>query len=694
MTAIRLYLLGSPRLEKDGRTPELKLKKAMGILAYLAVTGRPHTRDSLAALFWPESNQKAGRASLRRTLHRLRLSAGGRLLNVEGDQVGVAGDAVDLWVDALAFQSRCSAAKKASDTDVTAVVDALTEAAALYVDAFMAGFHLADCPAFDEWQFFESERLQQQFIAVLDELIRCHMAAGRHDLALAFAHRRVAAEPLNEAAHRTLIQLYSRTDQKAAALRQFRECRRILEKELGTTPRKETRDLIDAIRRSPPDGHEPAAPRAPEIRYAKSGDVHIAYQVIGRGPVDLLFVPGFVSHLELAWEDPDLAAFFSRLAGMTRLILFDRRGVGLSDRIGYPPGLKDTARDIEAVMTAAGSRKAVMMGVSEGGPAISLFAATRPSRVRGLILYGTMAKGSRTEDYPWVLTAEQYNRWLADLVARWSEGPGIEGFAPSRAADRRFRNWWARLLRFGSSPGMVRSVLEALRDIDIREVLPAIQIPTLVLHRRNDQAILVGNGRYLARSIPGAIYKELEGEDHWWWVGDQDSIHRAIQAFVSGLGETRTARPVLATLCYGEFSGGAFGKADEIERETILADPLERYGGRMAGAEGNRFLVTFGGPSQALGFALETLGAAMASNLRLRVGLHAGECILVDDHVAGVAVQVAARILDRAEDGQALMSNAVAMLAAGSGFRFTDRGTHRLEGVTGSWRLLSLNPGR
>lgn len=692
MNPYRLYLFGPPRLETNDRRMDLNLKKALALLAYLAVTGKSHTRDALTALFWPESTQNTGRASLRRTLHRIRQAAGSALVAADGDALRLD-PSMDLWVDVLDFNSRLAAVEAVGTTQGDEETNRLSRAAAIYSDDFLAGFHLADCDTFDEWQFFQGERLQRRFAGLLDQLIRRHMAAGAYEAALSHAHRRVTLDPLDESAHRVLIRLYGLTGQKGAAVRQFRACRRRLERDLGVTPQKETLDLIASIQHTPGEATIERLPQFPKIRYAKSGDLHIAYQIVGGGPVDLLFVSGFVSHLELIWEEPDLAAFLNRLGGMARLILFDRRGVGLSDRIGYPPSLDDTLLDIHAVMDAAGSCEAVMMGISEGGPAISLFAATAPEKVKALIIYGSMAKGTRTTDYPWVLRPDQYDRWLADLVARWSEGPGIDGFAPTRLKDRRFCDWWARLLRFGSSPGMVRSVLGVLRDIDIRHVLPSIQAPTLVLHRKDDLAIRAENGRYLARHIPGAVLRELEGSDHLLWVGDTEAALVAIQEFLIALRAPAAPQRVLATLCFGEITGESAGGTEDGQKASIES-ALAPFGGRLAAFAEGRFLATFDSPSRALAFAEHTLATGPAAGLSLRLGLHTGECTLQAGRPAGPAVQVAGRVMDLAGVGEAWVTQALTLLATGSSHRFEDAGQRELAGVTGSWRLLRLKPGR
>lgn len=260
------------------------------------------------------------------------------------------------------------------------------------------------------------------------------------------------------------------------------------------------------------------------IEYTSRSGVHIAWRSAGSGPVDLLFVPGFVSHLEIFPELAEARRFLERLAQGHRILMFDKRGTGLSERVGYAPTLDDTAADILAVMDAAGSERAILFGVSEGGPASIWFAHGYPERVSKLLVWGSMAKGTKSEDYPWAFTREQYDTWLGRLVAEWGSPAGIEVFAPGCAADERIRAWWARLLRSATTPSGMRAVLQSLRDIDVRAVLPRIRVPTVILHRTSDRAIRIGAARYLKEHIPAARLVEMPGEDHWCWVGDLSAL--------------------------------------------------------------------------------------------------------------------------------------------------------------------------
>jgi pimeloyl-ACP methyl ester carboxylesterase len=539
-----------------------------------------------------------------------------------------------------------------------------------------------------------------------------------------FALRRLALDPLHEPAQRELMRLYAWAGQPAAALRQYEECVRILEHELSLLPEAETTDLFEAIRSkrfpaqaaastasasastSTPRRDQVAltrspAPLRPQTHYVASGEAHIAYQVIGAGPVDIVIVVGFVSHLEQIWEEPGLVEFLRRLSAAARVILFDKRGVGLSDRVGYPPTLENTMDDLLAVLDAVGARCPVLFGVSEGGPNSILFAATYPQRLAALILYGTAAKFTRVPDYPWALTGEQFDRWLERLVAGWGGSVGLEYFAPTRAQDTDFQEWWARMLRLGSSPGSVKAVLGIARDIDIRPVVPAIRVPTLVLHRTGDRMMRVEGGRYLAQRIPGATYVELAGDDHWWWVGETDSLFARITAFLDEINQppTVTLSPrtdwVLATLVLAEFASEQ-GTGDSNEQalheqvRALVQREVAHYRGREVSWRGNRVLAAFDGPSRAIHCVVAIRAAVRERNVSVRAGVHTGECVFSDDEISGVAIQIAAGVLSKAESAEVLVSSTVKELVLGSGFEFEARGSRIIAGTSGEWHLFAL----
>ena len=373
--------------------------------------------------------------------------------------------------------------------------------------------------------FFRREALRSRFTLALERLIEAKRLCGEYGEMIVNAQRFVAADPLSETAHRHLISGYLLAGDPAAAQRQYQSCAQLLEQELGISPGPAIVSIITMPRPNFDAG-------AVSTCYASSDGVHVAFQVKGSGPPDIVFVPGFVTHIEKIWDEPSARTFLTALSQIGRLIIFDRRGVGLSDRIGAAPSVEATAKDIGTVMAEAGSRKAVLIGGSEGGPGCIYFAATAPDRVQGLILWGTLAKGSRTDDYPFALTRPKYEAWLRQLVGQWGGPAGIEVFAPSLKGNRQAESWWAGLLRSSSSPGAVKGVLAAMRDMDVRSLLPRIAVPTLVLHRTGDRAVRIEAGRHLAASIKKAKFVELPGADHWIWASDQARVIEEIRAHI------------------------------------------------------------------------------------------------------------------------------------------------------------------
>ncbi len=438
----------------------------------------------------------------------------------------------------------------------------------------------------------------------------------------------------------------------------------------------------------------------PETRYVQSGDVSIAYQVVGSGPLDLLIVPGFISHLEQAWEDPAYSRFLQRLASFSRLIQFDKRGTGLSDRITEIPTLEQRMDDVRVVMDATGSERAALFGISEGGSMSVLFAATYPERTSALILYGSIARGAWAPDYPWGSRLDgNWEAWLEGWRKEWGGPYGIEFWAPSVAHDARFRQWWAKYLRLGASPSAVINVFRMNAAIDVRDMLPAIHVPTLVLHRSGDRAIDVEEGRYLAQHIPGAKLAELSGDDHLWWVGDSESIVNEIQEFLTG--ERHAVEPdrVLVTVLFtdiGDSTKHAAEMGDRRWRDLIeshnklMHTEIDRFRGRVVKSTGDGFLATFDGPARAIRCALAVSEEMRRLGIEIRAGLHTGEVELIDDDVGGITVHTAARVLAEARASEVWTSRTVKDLVAGSKFRFSERGTYNFKGVPGDWPLFTV----
>jgi len=438
----------------------------------------------------------------------------------------------------------------------------------------------------------------------------------------------------------------------------------------------------------------------PETKYARSGKLHIAYQVVGDGPFDLVLVPGFISHVEEGWQTPALARFLSGLAGFSRLILFDKPGTGLSDPIAGPLPLDERMDHVRAVMDAAGSERAALFGISEGGPMSILFAATYPERVSALVLFGTMARFLRGPDYPYGAKPEHLAALVRQIEDSWGEGALLDMFAPSVANDPKARLWWAQFQRRAASPGMARALIEMLAEIDVRPILPSIHAPTLVVHRTGERTVPVGAARYLAAHIPGARMVEQPGIDHFPWLGDATGMIEEIEEFLTGSRQAREIDRVLATVLFTDIVGstelaarlGDRGWCDVLEaHHAAIRHELARMRGREVTTAGDGFLATFDGPARGIRCACAIQNAVRPLGLSLRAGLHTGECEIIGDDVGGIAVHIGARVAAMAEAGEVLVSGTVKDLVAGSGLRFTDRGTHALKGVPGEWRLYGVD---
>jgi DNA-binding SARP family transcriptional activator/pimeloyl-ACP methyl ester carboxylesterase len=696
---LEFYLFGQPRLEQGGKVLDISLRKALALLAFLIINEGEYGRDYLATLLWPESDQKNARASLRRTLYRINKSTDESLLTTSADSITI-NPSVEILVDVETFRRIVDewSEKPLPSMESDALrTQALENAVALYTDDFLAGFSISDCHKYEEWRFFEAEKLRVSLVRILEELIDTYQKQRDYDRAIQHGRRLFSLDSLNEHAHRILMRLYATSDQHSAAIRQYAECKRILKQELGVSPQPETTRLYETIRHHRQIDMIPSVTTRPQVKYIPSGDIHIAYQVLGEGPIDIIFIGGFVSHLDLMWEEPSLVAFFHNLASFSRLILFDKRGVGLSDRVGYPPTLEDTMDDILAVMRGAESEHAVLFGWLEGGPTSLLLTATYPERVSGLILYGTYAKGYRASDYPWMMRWDQYDIWLERITKNWGEPLNLERYTPSRADDPQLREWWARLLRMASSPGGMKAILEVMRDIDVRDILPAISTPTLVLHRKDDMAIRVGAGRHLASQIPGARYVELEGNDHWPFIGDTQSILIEIQNFIQNLAAPLPPERMLMTILIihmleqnGIATKVHAQKIQPIANDALIQSEIARFRGSEISREKGRIIVSFDGPSRAIHCARSLIKSAKELSFPLRAGLHTGECELISGELKGVAIQIAEAILEADSTNEILVSSTVRDLVAGSGYHFDKRGKCTIEGISGEWAIYSL----
>jgi pimeloyl-ACP methyl ester carboxylesterase len=441
---------------------------------------------------------------------------------------------------------------------------------------------------------------------------------------------------------------------------------------------------------------------SPPTQYAKSGDTSIAYQVVGEGPIDLVAVLGFATHLELQWEAPPMAHFFERLGSFSRLIIFDKRGTGLSDPVTDAPTLEQRIDDVRAVMDAAGSERAALFGVSEGGPMSVLFAAAHPERVTAMVLHGAMGRTTEAPDYPWAAPAEALRESAAEFIAPFwgqqAEGM-VELFSPSLAGDPEALAFTARLERSAASPAMVQQIFEMFLDIDVRAILPTIHVPTLVIHRRGDRVVNRRAGEELASQIPGARYVELPGIDHVPWSGDTEAVLGEVEEFLTGSRSVPEPDRVLATVMFTDIVGSTeraaeFGDARWREllatHQAAVRRELERFRGREVKTLGDGSLATFDGPARAIQCGRAIAGASHSMGLEVRIGLHCGEVELMDGDVGGIAVHIAARVGALAAADEVLVSSTVKDLVAGSGIQFVDRGAQRLKGVPDEWRLFAV----
>jgi class 3 adenylate cyclase/alpha-beta hydrolase superfamily lysophospholipase len=432
-------------------------------------------------------------------------------------------------------------------------------------------------------------------------------------------------------------------------------------------------------------------------RYAKSGELSIAYQVVGDGPLDLVVVPGIVSHVEAFHELPGYSRFIEQLARFARVITFDKRGTGLSDRVADAPLYEQRMDDILAVMDAAGSERAALFGISEGGPLSAMFAASHPDRALALVTFGAFARVLSAPDYSGGIDLETATRLFAGLLEIYGTGASLAHYSPSRGDDKEAQALWAKVERLSASPGGFKSLAQHLAEIDVRCVLPAVKVPTLVLHPEHD-VFPVETSKYLAQHIPGARWLELKGVDHYPWFGSVGSLVAEIEEFLTGVRHEPEVDRILATLLFTDIVDSTTRAAELGDRRwrellekhhALVRRQLERHRGREVDTAGDGFLATFDGPARAVRCAAAIREAVGSIGLVIRAGLHTGECELFGARVAGIAVHLGARILALAGPGDVLVSTTVKDLVAGSGLCFADRGVHTLKGVPGQWHLFA-----
>lgn len=443
----------------------------------------------------------------------------------------------------------------------------------------------------------------------------------------------------------------------------------------------------------------------PEAHYARNGEVALAYQVVGDGPVDVVYVPQWINNLEVAWANPLYARFLQRLGSFSRLVVVDRRGMGLSDRLSARevPPLETLVQDLQVVIDHAGLERPILFGGSESGSICALFAATYPDKVSALIIYGPEARGTASGDYPWAWDAEAWHSYLSELDAGWGTDEyatsQFEWLVPSLANDLEQRRWWGTMQRLSASPSSMVAIERIWADLDIRPVLPTIQAPTLVLHRTGDPVEQVAAGRDFATRIPAARYVELEGNDWPVWAGDQDAVFGAIDSFLHGIREEEAELDrVLATVLFTDIVGSteranalgdrAWGELIGRHHAVVRA-MLGRYRGAEQDVAGDGFFATFDGPARGVQCARGIVGAVLPLGLQIRAGVHTGEVGIVEGKAAGIAVHIAARLGALAEPSEVLVSQTVKDLVAGSGLRFGNRGSRKLKGIEGTWNVYA-----
>ncbi len=726
---MKFSVLGPLEVLERERPVELRSAKQRRLLAALLVHANSVvSSDRLADILWGDAPPADAAATLQTHVSRVRAvlepdrvssdpetvlvtRAPGYVLRVEQDQM-----------DASCFERLVADGRVAlREGDPVAAAKRLCEAQALWRGPALAEF--ADEP----FARAEAVRLDELRLSALEDRIEAELAQGRHGEVIGDLEAAARDNPSRERLWaRWMLALY-RCGRQAEALGAYRELRIHLGEELGITPSPELVALEEAIVLQKPelDWVPPRPPtRAealtqdrgtqrdrlgtspmlvmPKTRYARASDgVHIAYQVIGDGPFDLVEVGGFASHLEFAWEGVVYAHYLRRLSSFARLICFDKRGTGMSDPVPVHalPSLEQRMDDFRAVLDAVGSERAALFGESDGGQMASLFAATYPERTRALVTYGSYARLRRAPDFPWGQSDEFLEDFATNMEATWGgEIPEGSVWAVNATRDPQFRDWLGRWMRNAASPGAADTLLRMAYEIDVRPVLPAIRVPTLVLHRVDDPLIPVDQGRYFAAQIPGAKFVELPGNDRLVFAGDVDRLVDEIEEFLTGQRPQISPNRILATVLYTDIVDST-RRASELgdqrwrelldRHDELMRHEFERFRGEEMTATGDGFLVAFDGPARAVHCALAAANTARTLGLELRVGVHTGECEQRGDNLSGIAVHIAARVGALAQPGQVLVSRTVTDLVAGSRLEFTDRGEHDLKGVPGKWHLLA-----
>jgi DNA-binding SARP family transcriptional activator/pimeloyl-ACP methyl ester carboxylesterase len=704
---VKFQVLGPLQVACGGQQLVVGGARTRAVLAMLLVNAnRVVSADRLSGELWPGLNRERAVANLRVRLAELRraLRSVGEADRLATCPPGYQFSATAEELDVLQFEQLVRAARDAlAGGDPATAAQVLDESLALW-----RGPALADLGEV-EFAAAERARLEEARLGAVELRMEALLQSGRHAEMVAELEMLTADHALRERFwFQRLLALY-RCGRQADALRAYRELRTVLVGQLGIEPAPELRELEARILRQDAElDYRPArrtegdATAPPRTHYVESGGVHIAYQVLGRGTRDIVFVPGAMSHLDLLWEDPETAGFFQRLAKLGRLILFDKRDTGLSDRAPAYSPLEERMDDVRAVMHAADSGQAVLFGYSEGAPMSILFAATYPERVSSLILGAATARYSQAPDYPCGQgSAEMFDSMEEIAAHRWGQGATIDWFLPSRASSPQARQMFARFERMAVSPSAYLRIVRMVREIDVRAVLPAIHAPTLVIQRREDIMTPPCHGRYLASHIPGARYFEQPGDHALRFAGsgDIDRLFDEIEGFLTGASHRRDPSRVLTTILLAETvdstahtdSSSGRPQAGQLgTHSAAIGQRVRSHRGLLRESTAHSILATFDAPGQAIRSAAAIRADTTAHGIQVRAGIHTGEVDLAGDEVVGISVDIARRVTAHANPGEILVSRTVKDLLVGSGVSFADRGTHELGAIPGRWQLFAV----
>jgi DNA-binding SARP family transcriptional activator/class 3 adenylate cyclase len=699
-------LLGPLEVDDGGAPVGLGGAKQRALLALLLLNANMTVAsDRLIDELWGDGPPESARKMVQIYVSQLRkLLPGGQLrTHASGYSLELGADELDLArFEGLATEGRAALASG----DPGRASELLRSALAMWRGPALAEFG-------EPFARIEGARLEELRLAALEDRIDADLELGRHSDLVAELESLVPKHPERDRLRgQHMLALY-RCGRQADALQIYHDGRRVLDQQLGLRPSSALRELEERILRqdpalAPPPASAPTVAPSPvprpqtTTRYARNGGVSLGYQVFGDGELELLLTTGWVLPMELAWDDPAYVRFLERLGSFSRVLLWDKRGTGLSDRFapGELPPLEDRITDLLAVMDAAGFERPALFGLSEGALLSCLFAATYPERTRALALYGGWARTISTPDYPWGATPEVFEQFVEHVSGTWGDAaPLLSLWAADVQRDAALRAWWTRALHLGASPSAAVHWLRLTGDNDIRDVLPSIRVPTLVMHRSGDPIVPVGHGRYLADRIRGAEYVEIPGANHLWWVGDHEQILEPVQQFLTGSTPAPAPERVLTTVLFTDIvdstrraseAGDRRWRFLQSQHDRAVRSEIARHSGREVKTMGDGFLATFDGPTRAVCCAAAIRDAAVAIGLDVRAGLHTGEVELVGDDIAGIAVNIGARVCALAGPGEVLVSRTVVDLVAGSGLEFQPRGEHELGGLPGTFTLLAL----